>query len=120
MLDRGPQLIVALLALLLAAASPALADKGREHEGERTGHERHEEQANRAALSRAVETGEALALADVLKIVRAKEPGEIVGVEVESGDGGWYYEVRVAGTNGRLVEVYVDARSGAILKTEAK
>lgn len=112
-----------LLALALAAASPALADKGRgrggdDDDGRR--HERHEDHERRDAISRAVEKGEALPLADVLAIVRNQHPGEIVGVEVENEHGAWHYEVRVAGDSGRLLEVYVDARTGQILKVEDK
>lgn len=111
-----------VLAFSLSLSSLALADKGRgrgERE-DRHGHERHEEQEHREAISRAVERGEALPLADVLKIVRASYPGEVVGVEIESESGAWHYEVRVAKENGRLVEVYVDAGTGTILKAEDK
>jgi uncharacterized membrane protein YkoI len=68
----------------------------------------------------AVERGEIKALADILAAVREKLPGEVVGVEIERRDGRWFYELRVSGAKGRLFEVYVDARTGAIERIKEK
>jgi uncharacterized membrane protein YkoI len=69
---------------------------------------------------RAVERGEMKSLADILAIVRDKLPGEVAGVEIEQEDGHWVYEFRVVDSKGRLFDVYVDARSGAIERTKEK
>jgi uncharacterized membrane protein YkoI len=62
----------------------------------------------------AVERGEIRPLADILAAIRNKLPGEVIGVEIERKNGRWLYEFRVSDSKGRLFEVYVDARSGAI------
>ena len=72
------------------------------------------------AARQAVESGEIRPLADILAAVRAKLPGEVVGVEIESEKGHWIYEFRVLDGRGRLFEVYVDPRSGAINQTKEK
>ncbi|SCZ06582.1 PepSY domain-containing protein [Microvirga guangxiensis] len=67
---------------------------------------------------RAVERGEALALADILTRVRSDLGGEVVGVEFDRKRDRWIYEFKVIDLTGRLWEVYVDAATAAILKRE--
>lgn len=71
-------------------------------------------------VRRAVEAGEIKSLADILAAVRGKLPGEVAGVEIERERGRWLYEFRVVDGQGRLYEVYVDARSGKIEKVKEK
>jgi uncharacterized membrane protein YkoI len=68
----------------------------------------------------AVERGEIRPLADILAAIRGKLPGEVIGVEIERKNGRWLYEFRVSDSKGRLFEVYVDARSGAIDRIKEK
>jgi len=82
--------------------SPVLADRDRDYERAR----------------RAVERGEALALADILTRVRSDLGGEIMGVSFERKRDRWIYEFKVIDPAGRLWEVYVDASTAAILKRE--
>lgn len=84
-------------------ASSALADRDGEHEDAR----------------RAVARGEALPLVDILAKVRRELGGEIVAVSFERKHDLWLYEFKVVEPSGRLVEVYVDAASGRVLKREA-
>lgn len=93
-------------AILMTATAPAVADDPRAS--------RHDE------VRRAVEAGEIRSLADILDAVRGKMPGEIAGVEIERQRGRWLYEFRVLDDKGRLFEVYVDARSGAIERIKEK
>lgn len=72
------------------------------------------------AVRRAVEAGEIRSLSDIVADVRGQLPGEIVGVEVERENGRWLYEFRVIDGKGRLFEVYIDARSGAIERVKEK
>jgi uncharacterized membrane protein YkoI len=83
--------------------SPAVADRNGEHDSAR----------------RAVEQGEALPLVEILTKVRSDLGGEIVGVSFERKQDRWLYEFKVVEPGGRLVEVYVDAASGRVLKREA-
>jgi uncharacterized membrane protein YkoI len=101
---------VALTMLMLAAPRPTYArDQADDHDG-----------ARRDQVRRAVEAGEIKSLAEILKIVQGKLPGDIAGVEIEHDDGHWLYEFRVVGSKGRLYEVYIDARSGAIERIKEK
>jgi len=74
----------------------------------------------RDQVRRAVEASEIKSLAEILKIVQGKLPGEIAGVEIEREHGRWLYEFRVVDGKGRLFEVYIDARSGKIEKIKEK
>lgn len=67
---------------------------------------------------RAVDRGETLPIAELLERLRMRVPGEVVGVEFENEDGIWVYEFKVIDGRGRLLEVYVDARTGEVLSME--
>ena len=76
----------------------------------------HDQEAVRLAVSR----GEIRPLADILAGIRDQLPGDVVGVEVENEKGRWVYELRVLDPKGRLFDVYVDARDGAIQRIKEK
>lgn len=109
------RLAAGLLALL--AAPLALADREDRHayasDSRRQDHER-----ARSALSR----GEIRPIAEILTMVAAQVPGEIVEVELERagshGGRGWLYELKIITPDDRLVEVLVDATSGRVLDVE--
>jgi hypothetical protein len=67
---------------------------------------------------RAVERGEIRSLDQVLAAVRARMPGDVVGVELEREHGSWIYEFKIIDPAGQLKEVEVDAKTTAILKVE--
>ena len=67
---------------------------------------------------RAVDRGEILPIAELLDRLETHIPGEVIGVEFGHEDGKWVYEFKVIDSSGRLLEVYVDARTGAVLSTE--
>lgn len=94
---------LALVAAVLLSAGPVRA--------ERPHHD---------AVRHAVESKEILSLSAILDLVRGKLPGEIAGVEIERKNGRWLYEFRVVDSQGRLFEVYVDARTGEIERTKEK
>ncbi|WP_457094649.1 PepSY domain-containing protein [Microvirga sp. P5_D2] len=97
---RRVMIVLGLTAVLLPPA--ALAARERDYDQAR----------------RAVERGEALALAEILTRVRSDLGGEVVGVEFERKRERWVYEFKVIDPAGRLWEVYVDAATAAILKRE--
>lgn len=74
----------------------------------------------REAVRRAVEAGEIQPLADILTIVRGKLAGDIAGIGIERDGDRWRYEFRVIDSQGRVLEVYVDARTGVIERTREK
>jgi uncharacterized membrane protein YkoI len=85
------------------AACPAIADRNDDHDDAR----------------HALELGEALPLVDILAKVGRDLGGEIVSVSFKRKHDLWLYEFKVIEPSGRLVEVYVDAASGRVLKREA-
>jgi len=67
---------------------------------------------------RAVDRGEALPIADLLERLKTRVPGEVVGVEFDREHGKWIYEFKIIDSRGHLLEVYVDALTGAVLTME--
>jgi uncharacterized membrane protein YkoI len=62
------------------------------------------------------ERNEILSLREILRVVAAHVPGEIVTTElVEEKGGGWIYCFLVVGPNGRRTTVEVDAHAGGII-----
>lgn len=87
--------MLVVLALLLAA--PALADDD---------HDR-----AREALAR----GEILPLSRILAVVEQEVGGRIIEIDLDRDDGRYVYDVEAVSRDGRLVELTIDAATGAIL-----
>lgn len=68
----------------------------------------------------AVLAGEIRSLADILQQVQPQLGGEVIATELEREHDRWVYEFKVLRPDGRLVEWYVDARDGSVLKTKVK
>ena len=102
-----------MLAMMLAGAALAAA-------APRAAVARDQDEMQRDEVRRAVESGEIRSLADILNTLRGKLPGDVAGVEIEHGGARWRYEFRVVDSQGRLFEVYVDARSGEIERIKEK
>lgn len=68
----------------------------------------------RAAMLR----GEILPLDQILTIVRAAFPGEIIEIELEREDGILVYEFDILSPEGRLFEVELAAATGKVLEVE--
>lgn len=69
--------------------------------------------------ARSVASPDLLPLPQVLAAAARVAPGEVVRVELEGEDERRVYEVEILAANGRLIEVKIDARTGAVLKREA-
>jgi uncharacterized membrane protein YkoI len=94
--SRGIAIVV--LWALAACAATARADDGHDHDVAR----------------QAVERGEIKPLAEILKTVRETFPGEVASVKIERERGRLRYEFRIVGSQGRLLELHVDAATGEI------
>jgi uncharacterized membrane protein YkoI len=70
------------------------------------------------AIRGALQRGEVLPLAKILTIAQEKAPGDVVEVELESERGVLIYEIKVLTQSGRVREIEIDARTGAVLKVE--
>ena len=101
-----PLMALAAVAALLSSvpAPPAHADS--------TGEDDH------VAAREALRRGEILPLARILPIVAARVPGDVIEVELERKDDRWRYEIKVLTSTGRVREVKLNARDGAILEIE--
>jgi uncharacterized membrane protein YkoI len=92
-------LIPVLLAIAPASANPSGGD-------------------DTARIRAAVAHGVVLPLPRILDIAQHRVPGEVLKVELEEMSDRLGYEVKVLTADGRVQEVKLDARTGAILKVE--
>ena len=67
---------------------------------------------------RLVESGEILALEDVLKSARKIQPGKVLEVELETKKGRKIYEIELLNSDGIVFELKFDAKTGKHLSTE--
>lgn len=91
-----------LMLLLLSMGVPdARADDRRDHE------------RARAALA----AGEIRPLAALLAEVERRYVGVVIETELEREDGRWVYELKLLPPSGRVVELRLDAATGALLRS---
>ncbi|CAA7619770.1 Predicted membrane protein [Candidatus Terasakiella magnetica] len=64
--------------------------------------------------------GEILPLSSILKMVETEFPGELIATELEERHGRPVYEIKVLTTDGHMLKVLYDARSGERLKVKAR
>lgn len=68
-----------------------------------------------------VRAGRVIPLGQATAAVQARIPGRLLDAGLESGDNGrQVYRVRWASSDGRRLDVIVDAQSGAILRQEGR
>lgn len=103
-----------MLMLLPALSVPAIADGT----DDRAGPQAVEPDDDHDAARRAVDSGAALTLLELKRIVGERVPGEIVAVKLDREDDRLVYEFRILTANGHLVEAEVDAATGTILEVE--
>jgi uncharacterized membrane protein YkoI len=65
-----------------------------------------------------VAKGEVLPLDRILRLAERHVAGEVLKVELERWEKGWKYELKVLAGSGRVREVELDARTGALIKIE--
>jgi uncharacterized membrane protein YkoI len=99
------------LSLLAATGTGTAQDKGKERKAQEKAAKKKAHQDALEALRR----GEILPLAKILEISTAQVPGDVIEVEFK---GGPVYEVKILTPDGRIREVKLDARTGALIKIE--
>jgi uncharacterized membrane protein YkoI len=99
------RLVFVVLPLVLALA----VTSGHASERKKKDHE-----AARLALAR----HEVLPLTKILAIAEQRAPGEVLKVELEEDDGRMKYDLKILARNGRVLELELDAKTGATLKLE--
>ncbi|MBL7003109.1 MAG: PepSY domain-containing protein [Gammaproteobacteria bacterium] len=65
-----------------------------------------------------LKNGEILPLDDILQNVRQQYTGVLLDIELEKEDGVIVYEFEILNQEGVVIEVYVDAKSGEIIKVK--
>lgn len=93
-------LAVLLAACLLSAGGGAVAKDDHDHE------------AARKAMAR----GEILPLTRILAVVAQASPGDVLEVELDRHGTRFVYEVKVLTPAGKVTELQVDAKTGALLE----
>ncbi|MBO3761207.1 PepSY domain-containing protein [Ciceribacter sp. L1K22] len=81
-------------------------------------HDHDEDDRQRDRLREKVARGEVKSLAELRRIVANRVEGKIVDTKFDLEDDRAVYEFRVLRSDGRLVEVEVDAATGSILEIE--
>ncbi len=66
----------------------------------------------------AVARGEILSLAVLLPRIEAEFDGRVLDVELDRDDGVFVYELEILTRDGRLIEVEIDGKTGAVLEVE--
>lgn len=101
-----------LSAIALAAPTPLLA--GSAAPDAKQANKAAKRLAQQEALD-AMRRGEILPLTRILSIAQQHAPGDVIEVEYKAGP---KYEVKTLAADGRIREVKLDARTGALLKIE--
>jgi uncharacterized membrane protein YkoI len=113
--------LLSLSGLALAALTPAAAQEwegyGERRRQRRHRHGRHHDDDHEFAR-RALQDGRARPLADILAAAKDAIGGDVIGVELEEKRGAMAYELKVLRPNGELVELYLDALTGALVKQD--
>ena len=65
-------------------------------------------------------SGEIRPLTEILEKVRPQFSGEIIKIEIEREDGRWVYEFKILRTNGSRTDIYVDGKTGKIIREKEK
>lgn len=112
--------LLSLSGSVLAALAPAAAAHEWDGNGERRRrrrHGRHQDDDHEFAR-RALQDGRARPLADILAAAKDAIGGDVIGVELEERRGAMAYELKVLRPNGALVELHLDALTGAVVKRD--
>jgi len=67
-----------------------------------------------------LKSGEILSLEVILQKLRPRYPGKVLEVELERKAGKIIYEVELLGEDGVVRELYIDARSGDVLRSKVE
>ncbi|MEJ2228129.1 MAG: PepSY domain-containing protein [Alphaproteobacteria bacterium] len=105
-----------LAAAVLLSSLPSWADSDCKHRGGAHKH-RHDDHDHDRALN-AVRRGEVMPLEQVMAIVSANFKGDVVHTRLERENGVWVYELKILARNGRMREVYINAKSGKPMNVE--
>ncbi len=75
-------------------------------------------QSDQGLARDAADAGEIKPLSEVLHVVKARVPGQVLDVQLDKSGNPWTYRIRVRSDKGNVVLVVVDAETGKILSTK--
>ena len=64
------------------------------------------------------QTGEILPLEDIIQRAQQQHPGRVLEAELERKGERYVYEIEIADKDGTVWELYIDARSGELIKSK--
>jgi len=103
--------IISIIAVLLSVSAAGIVY------GVRSKNTGHRNEHNAHALQQSQQQG-LLPLAEILKKVQPRIQGELIETEFEIEDGVAVYEFKYISPSGKVLEIYVDAKTGKIIKEE--
>jgi uncharacterized membrane protein YkoI len=106
---RRLSLQVLLIAFACAALGPVLPVRA---------DDAHDERESAEEVYAGAKSGVIMPLTKILEKVRKIHPGEVVETKFEHRGAALVYEIYFLDASGRRVEIYVDARTGEVLKSE--
>lgn len=92
---------------LLAFGAPAWSDKGKKEK---------EEEGNVAEMVKDAK----VTVDQAIKTATEKVQGTVVEAELEKKHGKTIWEVEIVGTDGKVMEIHIDAGTGAVIDVEDK
>ena len=101
----------AAIFVAIAAAAPTVPAGATDTKAERKA-------AEQQAIRDAVRRGQLLPLPRILAIAQRRVAGEVLKTELEQKSWGLQYEVKILTPTGRVREVKLNARTGAVVKIE--
>ncbi len=75
-------------------------------------------QSDQGSARDAADAGQIKPLSEVLHVVKASVPGQVLDVQLDKSGNPWTYRIRVRSDKGNVVLVVVDAETGKILSTK--
>jgi uncharacterized membrane protein YkoI len=105
-MTRTYMVMALALGSLLLVSGPGWADKGKKDEDGK----------EKAAMAAAAK----VSIEQAIKTASEKAPGKVIEAELETKHGKTVWEVEVLSDDGKVVEVHVDAESGAVIDVEGK
>lgn len=76
--------------------------------------------ADQEAATKALAAGEVLPLRIVLDSIKNIYPGRVMNVEFERSHDLWVYKIRLLQSEGRLLKLKVDAKTGKVIATKSR
>jgi uncharacterized membrane protein YkoI len=109
-----PTMHALLIACAFAALWPGTSARADEKKSS------HDERESAEEVYAGAKSGKILPLAKILGMVRKIHPGEVVETKFEHKGDALIYEIYFLDDSGRRQEIYVDARTGELIKGEGE